>query len=170
MSVPAESQFVSRNVEALRVPPHSLEAEQAVLGGLMLSGEAWAKIADKLTERDFYRRDHQLMYRAIGELSEKGMPCDAVTLGEWFDAQGLAESVGGTRYVLELANSTPSAANIVAYAEIVREKSVLRQLIDAGMEITGDGFRPEGRSSQELVESAEQKVFQIAEAGNRRKT
>ena len=167
MSVPAESQFVSRNVEALRVPPHSLEAEQAVLGGLMLSGEAWAKIADKLTERDFYRRDHQLMYRAIGELSEKGMPCDAVTLGEWFDAQGLAESVGGTRYVLELANSTPSAANIVAYAEIVREKSVLRQLIDAGMEITGDGFRPEGRSSQELVESAEQKVFQIAEAGSR---
>jgi replicative DNA helicase len=133
----------------------------------MLSGEAWAKIADKLTERDFYRRDHQLMYRAIGELSEKGMPCDAVTLGEWFDAQGLAESVGGTRYVLELANSTPSAANIVAYAEIVREKSVLRQLIDAGMEITGDGFRPEGRSSQELVESAEQKVFQIAEAGSR---
>ena len=167
MSVPAESQFVSRNVEALRVPPHSLEAEQAVLGGLMLSGEAWAKIADKLTERDFYRRDHQLMYRAIGELSEKGMPCDAVTLGEWFDAQGLAESVGGTRYVLELANSTPSAANIVAYAEIVREKSVLRQLIDAGMEITGDGFRPEGRSSQELVESAEQRVFQIAEAGSR---
>ncbi len=138
MSVPAESQFVSRNIEALRVPPHSLEAEQAVLGGLMLSGEAWAKIADKLTERDFYRRDHQLMYRAIGELSEKGMPCDAVTLGEWFDAQGLAESVGGTRYVLELANSTPSAANIVAYAEIVREKSVLRQLIDAGMEITGE--------------------------------
>ena len=167
MSVPAESQFVSRNIEALRVPPHSLEAEQAVLGGLMLSGEAWAKIADKLTERDFYRRDHQLMYRAIGELSEKGMPCDAVTLGEWFDAQGLAESVGGTRYVLELANSTPSATNIVAYAEIVREKSVLRQLIDAGMEITGDGFRPEGRSSQELVESAEQKVFQIAEAGSR---
>ena len=167
MSVPAESQFVSRNIEALRVPPHSLEAEQAVLGGLMLSGEAWAKIADKLTERDFYRRDHQLMYRAIGELSEKGMPCDAVTLGEWSDAQGLAESVGGTRYVLELANSTPSAANIVAYAEIVREKSVLRQLIDAGMEITGDGFRPEGRSSQELVESAEQKVFQIAEAGSR---
>ncbi len=167
MSVPAESQFVSRNVEALRVPPHSLEAEQAVLGGLMLTGEAWARIADKLTERDFYRRDHQLMFRAIGELSEKGMPCDAVTLGEWFDAQGLAESVGGTRYVLELANSTPSAANIVAYAEIVREKSVLRQLIDAGMEITGDGFRPEGRSAQELVESAEQRVFQIAEAGSR---
>jgi len=167
MSVPAESQFVSRNIEALRVPPHSLEAEQAVLGGLMLTGEAWARIADKLTERDFYRRDHQLMFRAIGELSEKGMPCDAVTLGEWFDSQGLAESVGGTRYVLELANSTPSAANIVAYAEIVREKSVLRQLIDAGMEITGDGFRPDGRTAQELVESAEQRVFQIAEAGSR---
>jgi len=152
------------NIEALRVPPHSIEAEQAVLGGLMLAPESWDRIADKLVENDFYRRDHRIIYRAIGELSEKGMPYDAVTLGEWFQAQNLAELVGGASYVIELANSTPSAANITAYADIVREKSVLRQLIDAGTEITGDAFQPEGRSSQELLETAEQKVFHIAEA------
>jgi replicative DNA helicase len=95
------------------------------------------------------------------------MPCDAVTLGEWFESNGLADLVGGTSYVLQLANSTPSAANIGAYADIVREKSVLRQLIDAGTQIAGDGFQPEGRSSQEILETAEQKVFQIAESGAR---
>src|SRR6476646_5342428 len=155
------------NIEALRVPPHSIEAEQAVLGGLMLAPDSWDKVADKLTEDDFYRRDHRVIYRAIGELSEKGMPYDAVTLGEWFQSQNLADLVGGTSYIIELANSTPSAANIVAYADIVREKSVLRQLIDAATEIAGDAFVPEGRSSQELLEVAEQKVFHIAEAGAR---
>ena len=155
------------NIEALRVPPHSIEAEQAVLGGLMLAPESWDRIADRLTEGDFYRKDHRLIFRAIEDLSNKGMPYDAVTLGDWFQAQNLAELVGGASYVIELANSTPSAANITAYADIVREKSVLRQLIDAGTEITGDAFQPEGRSSQELLETAEQKVFHIAEAGAR---
>ncbi|MDR3386423.1 MAG: replicative DNA helicase [Rudaea sp.] len=154
-------------IDALRVPPHSIDAEQAVLGGLMLDERAWERIADKLEESDFYRKDHRLIYRAIGELSNKNMPCDAVTLGEWFDSNGLAEMVGGSNYVIQLANSTPSAANIVAYAEIVREKSVLRQLIDAGTEIAGDGFQPEGRSTQEILEGAEQKVFRIAESGAR---
>ncbi len=162
-----EQMATQRKIEALRVPPHSLEAEQAVLGGLMLAAEAWDRVADKLTEEDFYRRDHQLIFRAIGELSGKGMPCDAVTLGEWFESQGLAEQVGGARYVIELANATPSAANIAAYAEIVRDKSVLRQLIDAGNSIIGDAFQPEGRGAHELVEVAEQRVFQIAEAGSR---
>ncbi|HNR91557.1 MAG TPA: replicative DNA helicase [Dokdonella sp.] len=155
------------NVEALRVPPHSIEAEQAVLGGLMLAPDAWERVADRINEEDFYRRDHRLIFRAINELAAKDMPCDAVTLGEWFQTQGLAEQVGGMDYVIELANSTPSAANIVAYAEIVRERSVLRQLIDTGTEIAGDAFQPEGRSSQELLETAEQKVFRIAEAGAR---
>jgi replicative DNA helicase len=159
--------FSSARIDALRVPPHSIDAEQAVLGGLMLDERAWERIADKLNEEDFYRKDHRLIYRAIGELQNKNMPCDAVTLGEWFDSNGLAELVGGSNYVLQLANSTPSAANITAYAEIVREKSVLRQLIDAGTEITGDGFQPEGRSSQEILENAEQKVFRIAESGAR---
>ncbi len=156
-----------RKIDSLRVPPHSVEAEQAVLGGLLLVPESWDRVADRLVERDFYRRDHQMIFRAIGELQDKSMPPDAVTLGEWFETQGIAELVGGSRYILELANTTPSAANITAYADIVREKSVLRQLIDAGSEITGDAFQPEGRSTQEILEKAEQSVFRIAEAGAR---
>ena len=156
-----------RKIDSLRVPPHSVEAEQAVLGGLLLVPESWDRVADRLIERDFYRRDHQMIFRAIGELQDKSMPPDAVTLGEWFDAQGIAELVGGSRYILELANTTPSAANITAYADIVREKSVLRQLIDAGTEITGDAYQPEGRATQEILEKAEQSVFRIAEAGAR---
>ena len=167
MSALTERKNPASNVEALRVPPHSIEAEQAVLGGLMLAPESWDRVADRLVEDDFYRRDHRLIFRAIGELSNKGMPYDAVTLGEWFQSQNLAELVGDATYVIELANSTPSAANITAYADIVREKSVLRQMIDAGTEIAGDAFQPEGRSSQELLEIAEQKVFHIAEAGAR---
>ncbi len=166
MAAPAERIFVPR-IDTLRVPPHSIDAEQAVLGGLMLDERAWERIADKLNEEDFYRKDHRLIYRALTELSEKNMPCDAVTLGEWFESNRLAEMVGGSSYIMQLANSTPSAANIVAYAEIVREKSILRQLIDAGTEITGDGFQPEGRSTQEILEGAEQKVFRIAESGAR---
>jgi replicative DNA helicase len=166
MAAPADRVFPAR-VDALRVPPHSIDAEQAVLGGLMLDERAWERIADKLGEDDFYRKDHRLIFRAIGELSNKNMPCDAVTLGEWFESNGLAELVGGSNYVVQLANSTPSAANIGAYADIVREKSVLRQLIDAGTEIAGDGFQPDGRSSQEILEVAEQKVFHIAESGAR---
>jgi len=166
MAAPAERVFAPR-IDTLRVPPHSIDAEQAVLGGLMLDERAWERIADKLNEDDFYRKDHRLIYRALTELSEKNMPCDAVTLGEWFESNKLAELVGGASYILQLANSTPSAANIVAYAEIVREKSILRQLIDAGTEITGDGFQPEGRSTQEILEGAEQKVFRIAESGAR---
>ena len=167
MSAFPERKGSSSGIDVLRVPPHSIEAEQAVLGGLMLSPESWDRISDRIVEEDFYRRDHRLIFRAIGDLSNKSMPYDAVTLGDWFDAKGLADTVGGSSYVIELANTTPSAANIVAYADIVREKSVLRQLIDAGTEIAGDAFQPEGRSSREVLEVAEQKVFKIAEAGAR---
>jgi len=152
-------------VEQLRVPPQSVEAEQAVLGGLMLAPEAYDRVADLLVERDFYRRDHQLIYRAIGELAQRDRPYDAVTLGEWFESQGLGEQVAGGAYLTELATTTPSAANIRAYAEIVRDKAVLRQLIDAGTEIVNDGFQPEGRQSSEILAHAEQRVFAIAEAG-----
>ncbi len=151
----------------LRVPPHSVEAEQAVIGGLLLVPESWDRVADRLVERDFYRRDHQMLFRAIGELQNKSTPPDAVTLGEWFETQGISELVGGTQYILQLANTTPSAANITAYADIVREKSVLRQLIDAGSEMAGDAFQADGRSTQEILEKAEQSVFRIAEAGAR---
>jgi replicative DNA helicase len=169
MSFVPERKSQNAAIEALRVSPHSLEAEQAVLGGLMLAPDAMDKVADKLGEDDFYRKDHRLIWRAIAELANKGMPCDAVTLGDWFDANGMAELVGGASYLIELANATPSAANIAAYADIVREKSVLRQLIDAGTAITEDGYRPEGKSVQEVMELAEQRVFKIAESGARGK-
>jgi replicative DNA helicase len=133
----------------------------------MLAPEAIDRVGDLLTEADFYRRDHRLIYRGIRELSEKNKPFDAVTLGEWFEANGLSEQIGGPSYLIELASTTPSAANIRAYAEIVREKSVLRQLIEAGTEIVNDGFQPEGRDSQEVLSSAEMKVFKIAEGGRR---
>jgi replicative DNA helicase len=169
MSFAPERKSQNAAIEALRVSPHSLEAEQAVLGGLMLAPDAMDKVADKLGEDDFYRKDHRLIWRAIAELANKGMPSDAVTLGDWFDANGMAELVGGASYLIELANATPSAANIAAYADIVREKSVLRQLIDAGTAITEDGYRPEGKSVQEVMELAEQRVFKIAESGARGK-
>ncbi len=169
MSFVPERKTGNSAIEALRVPPHSIDAEQAVLGGLMLAPDALDKVADRLSEDDFYRKDHRLIWRAINELANKGMPCDAVTLGEWFQANDLAEMVGGASYIMELANATPSAANIAAYGDIVREKSVLRMLIDAGTSITEDGYRPEGKSVQEVMELAEQRVFHIAESGARGK-
>ena len=163
---PRRDQYDAR-IEQLRVPPQSVDAEQAVLGGLMLDPNAFDRVADQLTDADFYRRDHQLIFRAIRELSEKSKPFDAVTLGEWFESQGLGEQVAGGAYLVELAGTTPSAAHIKAYAEIVRDKAVLRQLIEVGTTIVNDGFQPEGRESSELLAKAEQEVFAIAEAGSR---
>ena len=167
MSARPESFRSDSKLDALRVPPQSVEAEQAVIGGLMLAPDSLDRVGDFLTEHDFYRRDHRLIYRGIRELSEKSKPFDAVTLGEWFEANNLSEQIGGTGYLIELASTTPSAANIRAYAEIVREKSVMRQLIEAGTEIVNDGFQPEGRDSQEVLSAAEMKVFRIAEQGRR---
>ena len=167
MSARPESFRSEPRIDALRVPPQSVEAEQAVIGGLMLAPDSLDRVGDLLTENDFYRRDHRLIYRGIRELAEKNKPFDAVTLGEWFEANNLSEQIGGPGYLIELASTTPSAANIRAYAEIVREKSVMRQLIDAGTEIVNDGFQPEGRDSQEVLSAAEMKVFRIAEQGRR---
>ncbi len=152
---------------ALKIPPHSIEAEQAVLGGLMLDNAAWDQIADKVNEEDFYRRDHRLIFRATSELVEKGSPCDVVTLAEWLDKHGELDNAGGLAYLGALARDTPSAANIRAYADIVRERSVLRQLIRVGTDIANDAFQPDGRGSKELLETAEQAVFRIAEQGGR---
>lgn len=154
-------------VENLKVPPHSIEGEQAVLGGLLLSPRAWDQVADVINETDFYREDHRLIYRAIHELSDRGKPCDAVTVTEWFESHGLVEQVDGGGYISQLASNTPSAANVRAYADIVREKSVLRQLIDVGAEITSAAFTSDGRDSKELLEEAERKVFAIADQGMR---
>ena len=145
-------------MEQLRVPPHSIDAEQAVLGGLMLAPEAYDRVLGKVDTKDFYRRDHQLIHQAICELAEKSRPYDAVTLGEWFRAQGLIEQVAGGAYLVELASTTPSAANIVAYAEIVREKAIMRQLIEVGTGIINDGFQPEGRDSTDLIGEAQNRI------------
>lgn len=151
----------------VRTPPFSLDAEQAVLGALMLSDEAYFKISDKVGSEDFYRQDHRAIFQAISALKEKGQPCDAVTLGEWLERNELAESAGGIAYIIELANNTPGSANIVAYAEIVREKAIMRQLMEAGTEIVDGVLAPEGRGSEELLQSAEKLVFDIGERGKR---
>lgn len=151
----------------LRVPPHSAEAEQAVIGGLLLDNRAWENIADKLVEEDFYRYDHRLLFSAIRELESRNEPFDAVTLSQCLDKNGHLEQAGGLLYLGRLAKDTPSASNIVAYANIVREKSVLRQLIAVGTDISSSGYVPEGRDSKELLDHAEKSVFQIAEQGAR---
>jgi replicative DNA helicase len=164
-----ESASSPPSVDSLKVPPHSIEAEQSVLGGLMLSNEAWFSIADRLTEKDFYRRDHQLIFQAIKALSETGNPSDVITLSEWLGQQSKLELVGGLSYLGMLAKNTPSAANIVAYADIVRERSILRQLVRVGGEIASSAFQTNGRSTSELLDVAERQVFEIAEQGARNK-
>ena len=122
--------------EALKVPPHSIEAEQSVLGGLLLNNGSWDKIADVLVEQDFYRNDHRLIFRGIAQLFEESQPVDVITLAEWHDQRGELDQVGELAYIGMLARNTPSAANIGAYATIVRERSVLRQLISVGTSIS----------------------------------
>ena len=154
--------------EALKVPPHSIEAEQSVLGSLMLDNESWEKTADLLVEHDFYRRDHQLIFRAISELFEQSQPVDVITLAEYHDKRGELDKVGELAYLGMLARNTPSSANIIAYASIVRERSILRQLIAVGTAISNVAFNPEGKSSEEMLDLAEGQVFEIAEKGAKR--
>jgi hypothetical protein len=153
--------------DALRVPPHSLEAEQAVLGGLLLDNSAWDGVADRLHADDFYRRDHQLIFGGIAELAARSEPADAVTVAEYLAAKGLGEETGGLVYLGSLARDTPTAANVRAYAEIVRERSQLRQLIRVSGEIAASAYASEGRPATELVDDAERRVFEIAEQGKR---
>ncbi len=158
------------NAPAPKQPPHSMEAEQSVLGGLLLDNEAWFDIVEKLAEDDFYSHDHKLIYRAIGEVVSQNKPCDFVTLSEHLRHQAKLDEAGGIAYLGMLAADTPSAANVRAYADIVRERSVLRSLIAAGNHIADLGYRPDGREPAELVDSAEQQVFRIRERGARAKS
>ena len=163
MAAPATQSETSR----LRVPPSSIEAERAVLGGLMLDASGWDRVVDRIREEDFYRRDHQLVFRAIASLIDANHPCDVLTVSEWLDAQGDAKVEGGLAYVGELVESTPSAANVAAYAGIVRERAVLREMIAAGSAIADRAYRTEGRPVGDLVEEAEQLVYAI---GDRRRS
>ena len=151
--------------EALKLPPYSIEAEQSVLGGLMIDNSTWDQVADMLTEVDFYRKEHRLIFRAIAAQAEDSRPSDAITLSEWLESNNELSNVGGLSYLGSLAKNTPTAANIKAYANIVRERSIMRQLVSVGTDIANSAYNPEGRDSKELLESAEQKVFKIAEQG-----
>ncbi len=147
----------------LKVPPHSIEAEQSVLGGLMLNNEAWFDLVEIVRAKDFYRTQHQIIFEAMMNLANADEPLDAVTIAERLRSQGLLEKVGDVTYLAELAESTPGASNVLAYGRIVRERSVMRQLIGAANRIADAAFAPEGRDSDQLVEMAEQSVFEIAE-------
>jgi len=151
----------------LKVPPNSIEAEQALIGGLMLNAQAWDKIADVVVGEDFYRKDHRLMFAAIANLVESGSPCDVVTVSEHLDSRGELEQAGGLEYLATLANETAGAANARAYANIVRERATLRALINAGNEISGNAFASDGRTASQVLDDAERMVFAIAEKGSR---
>ena len=162
-NAPVRSPAPDRAAEGLRMPPHSVEAEQSVLGGLMLDNESWLQISERLTGNDFYRRDHAAIFRGVEALANAGKPYDIVTLAEWLETNGLLAGAGGLHYLAQLADNTPTAANIAAYADIVRERAVLRSLIRAGTDIVERAYRPEGRTALELIDEAERTVFQIAE-------
>ncbi len=150
-------------VAALKVPPHSVEAEQSVLGGLMLNNDAWFNVAEVVGAADFYRTQHQIIFEAMHGLANANEPLDAVTLSEALTNRGLIDKAGGIAYLAELAEGTPGASNVVAYAQIVRERSTLRQLIQASNRIAEAAFQPQGRSSNELLDMAESEVFRIHE-------
>ena len=158
-----------RQVAQLRIPPHSIEAESSVLGGLLLDNGAWDRVGDLLSDRDFYRYEHRMVFSAIGILINASKPADVITVFEQLQNQGKAEEIGGLAYLNSLAQYVPSAGNIRRYAEIVRERSILRKLVSASDEISTNAFNPKGRPVAAILDEAEQKIFNIGEEGARTK-
>lgn len=158
-----------RQIAQLRVPPHSIEAESSVLGGLLLDNGAWDRVGDLLTDGDFYRYEHRLIYAAVGALINATKPADVITVYEQLQNLGKAEEVGGLAYLNSLAQYVPSASNIRRYAEIVRERSILRKLVSASDEISTTAFNPQGKAVDQILDEAEQKIFNIGEEGSRMK-
>jgi replicative DNA helicase len=154
-------------LEALKLPPHSVEAEQSVLGGILLDTTAWDKIADLLSEHDFYRHEHRLIWRHIGRLTEHAKPIDVITVAESLESTAELEKAGGLVYLGTLAQNVPSAANIRRYAEIVRERAIMRKLVEVGSEIATSAYNPGGRDAGQLLDEAESRVFEISEQGER---
>ncbi|MEE4660819.1 MAG: replicative DNA helicase [Halieaceae bacterium] len=152
-------------IAAIKMLPHSIEAERSVLGGLLLSGDNWDAVAELVTHSDFYRADHRVIYRHMARLADTSQPIDPVTVADALNASGELENAGGFAYLAELAESTPSASNIRAYATVVRDRSALRHLIQAAQDIADSGYHPEGRTSDELIDEAERKIMQISEQG-----
>ena len=156
-------------IRSINLPPHSIEAEQSLLGGLMLENAAWDTIADIIGENDFYRHEHKLIFRAASALINEGRPADIITVQEFLERNDLLETAGGFDYLVTLAQNTPSAANIRRYAEIVRERSVIRQLAEVGTGIARNAYNPQGKTADQLLDEAENQVFQIAESSARSK-
>ena len=155
---------VDAETSRIKVPPHSVEAEQAVLGGLMLDNRRYDEVAETISAVDFYRQDHRLIFGAIERLASESEPLDVVTLAEYLERAGDIEDAGGLSYLAEMAEKTPGAANIRAYADIVKERSILRQLVEVSGKISDSAFNPQGRKSSELLDEAERNVFRIAES------
>ncbi|MBP6382457.1 MAG: replicative DNA helicase [Pseudomonadales bacterium] len=160
---PARNPGPVLDVSNLKIPPHSIEAEQSLLGGLMLVNETWDRVMELVTASDFYRHEHRLIFEAMTALAEGNHPFDVITLSEHLNGIDELDSVGGLAYLGELAANTPSAANVQSYALIVRERSTMRQLIAAANEIATRNFNPDGRSGAELLEEAEKRIAEISE-------
>lgn len=156
-------------LDQIKLPPHSVEAEQSVLGGLLLEASALDKITDLMTADDFYRQEHRLIFRQIVRLSEQAKPVDVITVAEALEISGELDKVGGLPYLGGLAQNVPSAANIRRYGEIVRERSIMRKLAEVGTDIASSAYNPTGRDAAQLLDEAESKVFEIAEAGSKGK-
>jgi replicative DNA helicase len=156
-------------VAKLRVPPHSIEAESSVLGGLLLDNTAWDRVGDMLTDQDFYRHEHKLIYASVSALINGSKPADVITVSEHLQNQGKTAEMGGLAYLNSLAQYVPSASNIRRYAEIVRERSILRKLVSASDEISTNAFNPQGKAIDRILDEAEQKIFNIGEEGSRMK-
>ena len=166
MNVVKPSQSDS-NVEKLKVPPHSIEAEQSVLGSMLIAPESWDKVAEVIIAEDFYNRAHQTIFAAILDVLKHNQPVDLITTSEQLEKNSLLDEIGGFAYLAELAKNTPSAANVVAYAQIIKERAITRELIGVAHNIAEVGFNPEGRNSHELLDLAESQVFEIAEKTHR---
>jgi len=156
-----------KQVAQLRIPPHSQEAESSVLGGLLLDNNSWDKVADLLAEADFYRYEHRLVFASITSLVNANRPADVITVFEQMQSQGKAEEIGGLAYLNSLAQYVPSSANIRRYAEIVRERSILRKLVSVSDEIATSALNTNGRPVTNILDEAEQKIFSIGEEGSR---
>ncbi len=161
------SAVLDNDLSMLKLPPHSVEAEQSVLGGLLLENHAWERVADLINEQDFYRADHRLIWRQITRLVDDNKPADVVTVAEALESRDQLDEAGGLAYLAALAQNTPSAANIRRYAEIVRERAVLRKLAEVGGEIAESAYNTAGRPAGQILDEAEAKVFDIKEAGAR---
>ena len=158
-----------KQISALKVPPHSIEAEQSILGGLLIDNKAIDRIAGQVSSTDFYRNDHQIIFSHISKLIDKNQPADIVTVGESLEQNSELTKVGGVAYLGLIAENTPTASNISGYAKIVRERSIMRNLVEVGSDIVESAFSPQGKDAQQLLDESESKIFQIADAGTSEK-